>query len=99
MIRRPPRSTQSRSSAASDVYKRQGLNVRPLLESLCQREYISKLQIAPLWDTRGNARNAHFRCNQQLCDVHRSDVAVEVGVCGNNDLAHIVQVYTFDKAA
>ena len=27
MIRRPPRSTQSRSSAASDVYKRQG---RPL---------------------------------------------------------------------
>src|SRR5450756_2109843 len=28
MIRRPPRSTQSRSSAASDVYKRQG---EPLL--------------------------------------------------------------------
>src|SRR5450756_2693453 len=26
MIRRPPRSTQSRSSAASDVYKRQGQN-------------------------------------------------------------------------
>src|SRR5450756_2707313 len=26
MIRRPPRSTQSRSSAASDVYKRQQLN-------------------------------------------------------------------------
>src|SRR5450756_3027119 len=27
MIRRPPRSTQSRSSAASDVYKRQGAEV------------------------------------------------------------------------
>ena len=27
MIRRPPRSTQSRSSAASDVYKRQGLDM------------------------------------------------------------------------
>src|SRR5680860_726857 len=27
MIRRPPRSTQSRSSAASDVYKRQVLTV------------------------------------------------------------------------
>ena len=27
MIRRPPRSTQSRSSAASDVYKRQGRRV------------------------------------------------------------------------
>src|SRR5450756_556219 len=29
MIRRPPRSTQSRSSAASDVYKRQG-EARPV---------------------------------------------------------------------
>ena len=28
MIRRPPRSTQSRSSAASDVYKRQKLGIR-----------------------------------------------------------------------
>src|SRR5450756_918415 len=27
MIRRPPRSTQSRSSAASDVYKRQMINI------------------------------------------------------------------------
>src|SRR5680860_1909317 len=27
MIRRPPRSTQSRSSAASDVYKRQVLDI------------------------------------------------------------------------
>src|SRR5450756_1031759 len=30
MIRRPPRSTQSRSSAASDVYKRQGVEWRRL---------------------------------------------------------------------
>ena len=28
MIRRPPRSTQSRSSAASDVYKRQNIDSR-----------------------------------------------------------------------
>ena len=32
MIRRPPRSTQSRSSAASDVYKRQVLKAWPLSE-------------------------------------------------------------------
>src|SRR5450756_2054492 len=32
MIRRPPRSTQSRSSAASDVYKRQFMD-RSVLES------------------------------------------------------------------
>src|SRR5450756_2335149 len=30
MIRRPPRSTQSRSSAASDVYKRQDLTYNPM---------------------------------------------------------------------
>src|SRR5450756_2712433 len=29
MIRRPPRSTQSRSSAASDVYKRQPITLIP----------------------------------------------------------------------
>src|SRR5450756_3136399 len=32
MIRRPPRSTQSRSSAASDVYKRQVLNIKAMSE-------------------------------------------------------------------
>src|SRR5450756_3218530 len=31
MIRRPPRSTQSRSSAASDVYKRQGRKASTLV--------------------------------------------------------------------
>ena len=34
MIRRPPRSTQSRSSAASDVYKRQG-SLRKEDSALC----------------------------------------------------------------
>src|SRR5450756_3182551 len=37
MIQRPPRSTQSRSSAASDVYKRQILN--SLLTILNERKY------------------------------------------------------------
>src|SRR5450756_2200339 len=32
MIRRPPRSTQSRSSAASDVYKRQRVRGEPVRE-------------------------------------------------------------------
>ena len=40
MIRRPPRSTRVRSSAASDVYKRQCLDLRLLLQS-----YITNCQI------------------------------------------------------
>src|SRR5450756_759067 len=43
MIRRPPRSTQSRSSAASDVYKRQ------LLTSLLTLSNSRLPQLAPLW--------------------------------------------------
>src|SRR5450756_1858975 len=41
MIRRPPRSTQSRSSAASDVYKRQGSPPRPAWD--CDRRLILSL--------------------------------------------------------
>src|SRR5680860_252379 len=37
MIRRPPRSTQSRSSAASDVYKRQGRQRRTSDRALCSK--------------------------------------------------------------
>ena len=41
MIRRPPRSTQSRSSAASDVYKRQHLSIfRPPRADAAQRERV-----------------------------------------------------------
>ena len=38
MIRRPPRSTLDRSSAASDVYKRQADDIRVVLEGLVARE-------------------------------------------------------------
>ena len=38
MIRRPPRSTQSRSSAASDVYKRQILHADELTYSVTAPE-------------------------------------------------------------
>src|SRR5659263_720837 len=43
MIRRPPRSTQSRSSAASDVYKRQGDALR-----LAQESDLDLVEIAPM---------------------------------------------------
>src|SRR5450756_2314161 len=42
MIRRPPRSTQSRSSAASDVYKRQqmgGAAIQGLVEFLAGADF------------------------------------------------------------
>eukprot|EP00657_Telonema_sp_P-1_P008951 TRINITY_DN3150_c0_g1_i1.p1 TRINITY_DN3150_c0_g1~~TRINITY_DN3150_c0_g1_i1.p1 ORF type:complete len:117 (-),score=62.31 TRINITY_DN3150_c0_g1_i1:57-407(-) len=52
MIRRPPRSTQSRSSAASDVYKRQLLVLlHPLLPyrvELLEFQHVSFLNPQPL---------------------------------------------------
>ena len=42
MIRRPPRSTQSRSSAASDVYKRQPISL--------MKAYFSIVDNIPDWN-------------------------------------------------
>ena len=46
IIRRPPRSTQSRSSAASDVYKRQKYNDGQLEELLISNYGLSKIEAA-----------------------------------------------------
>src|SRR5450756_966965 len=46
MIRRPPRSTQSRSSAASDVYKRQGIIVAMGLRHLLCVSSLSSVLLA-----------------------------------------------------
>src|SRR5450756_882173 len=57
MIRRPPRSTQSRSSAASDVYKRQvsGCEVNRLIDGLCG-ERLPAINLAHVDLTRGKQR-------------------------------------------
>src|SRR5450756_3248481 len=54
MIRRPPRSTQSRSSAASDVYKRQDVwqTVVGLLFGAYARRLIAF--VSPTYDVVGN---------------------------------------------
>src|SRR5450756_2408594 len=64
MIRRPPRSTQSRSSAASDVYKRQHrsrlLLVLALLSASCSgvKQIKMKLPLKPRLPLKGNERVA-----------------------------------------
>src|SRR5665809_161612 len=61
MIRRPPRSTQSRSSAASDVYKRQQVNSLGLTESQPENNVI-RIVLEALAVTLG--RNARARAIQ-----------------------------------
>src|SRR5450756_1099366 len=56
MIRRPPRSTQSRSSAASDVYKRQFLDreEQPSPDRKRARGVGVVTRISLMWDERSN---------------------------------------------
>src|SRR5680860_1284681 len=54
MIRRPPRSTQSRSSAASDVYKRQGVGPTP--EEQTERGHDHRLSGTGLTGDGGESR-------------------------------------------
>src|SRR5450756_1568734 len=72
MIRRPPRSTQSRSSAASDVYKRQAFINEPefLLDPgadlTCrtrQRSAYPRLQIVLLLHTQIACAPAHIEAS------------------------------------
>src|SRR5450756_2366355 len=55
MIRRPPRSTQSRSSAASDVYKRQGYGQTVIDAETGEKtlQYVSFARKALKWGADG----------------------------------------------
>ena len=76
MIRRPPRSTQSRSSAASDVYKRQ----------LCDRCHVGRGQSGahryPQWISEWSAAHVPHRSGQDQqewgsgAEVRRLPIAV-----------------------
>eukprot|EP00657_Telonema_sp_P-1_P009009 TRINITY_DN3198_c0_g1_i1.p1 TRINITY_DN3198_c0_g1~~TRINITY_DN3198_c0_g1_i1.p1 ORF type:complete len:447 (+),score=169.24 TRINITY_DN3198_c0_g1_i1:67-1407(+) len=81
MIRRPPRSTQSRSSAASDVYKRQGVHgERP---ETAMFSVIRKLQGRPEPEHKSSksyeAHNKHiakFACNDNVAEPDPSVVTL-----------------------
>src|SRR5450756_1712890 len=68
MIRRPPRSTQSRSSAASDVYKRQ---LHPLAtdESADLRDVQQTVATRAERDERTEGRRLHDGTDEALADL------------------------------
>ena len=109
MIRRPPRSTQSRSSAASDVYKRQGLVLvefwaawsgscrmfAPVVEQIA-REYENKIKVAKL-DVCNNPLTADRYNIMSLPTVilfkKGKKVAQFIGCHTKNHLAQIIEMY------
>ena len=72
MIRRPPRSTLDRSSAASDVYKRQGEDrlTKPLLR-MKDGKYEKNGAFTPItWDQAFDAVSyTHLRAHETVLDL------------------------------
>src|SRR5680860_937604 len=90
MIRRPPRSTQSRSSAASDVYKRQdiasfdllvmsAMMIRPQLSLALRSWYIQAIMKVSVCHRLRHLRVAH-RLFQQITLLFPK-LLVGLGLC------------------
>src|SRR5450756_754789 len=69
MIRRPPRSTQSRSSAASDVYKRQSKEDEMKPEDIT---YGTFALIREMLETTEVVRNFDFKQTMNIAEELRS---------------------------
>ena len=72
MIRRPPRSTLDRSSAASDVYKRQGMSTQSF-KSKFQKQYGKSFYQIHLEKKMEHAANSvsytHLRAHETVLDL------------------------------
>src|SRR5664280_3921457 len=67
MIRRPPRSTLSSSSAASDVYKRQGMTIR-----------FSEQDVRSMGRDAAGVRGVRLKAGDEVvsCDVARDEADI-----------------------
>ena len=77
MIRRPPRSTQSRSSAASDVYKRQGADMVDawLSAKLCVKPAFDKHGKFVGWEENAGGEYRYLSCYHVVQEGFRSEVS------------------------
>src|SRR5450756_2086691 len=92
MIRRPPRSTQSRSSAASDVYKRQVVR-RQLLEVAAEAGARHIKVVGDRW------RDAKWPQERLISSFHElCEQAARVGTRIALEIQPWSAVYNVDKA-
>src|SRR5450756_1573126 len=91
MMRRPPRSTQSRSSAASDVYKRQTYTITPTSSAGCVGNTFTATVIV-----RSEPVGVSTPASQTVC----SDEAITpIVLSTSNSMAGTTYAWTRDKLA
>eukprot|EP00658_Telonema_sp_P-2_P024926 TRINITY_DN2002_c0_g1_i6.p1 TRINITY_DN2002_c0_g1~~TRINITY_DN2002_c0_g1_i6.p1 ORF type:complete len:129 (-),score=23.92 TRINITY_DN2002_c0_g1_i6:223-609(-) len=103
MIRRPPRSTLSSSSAASDVYKRQAIDIAtsavgrrraPQCESgECQTHADRLLEEQPSWTSRGGALDEVELCVGRI-NPKLNELGVERAHCVVVQLLQLLDLIT-----
>src|SRR5450756_2433072 len=77
MIRRPPRSTQSRSSAASDVYKRQFLHGARVFATAGSEEKLARAQALGAYEVIHHHRHDIAEEIRRLTNRRGVDVVIE----------------------
>src|SRR5680860_1915297 len=92
MIRRPPRSTQSRSSAASDVYKRQEKARLPMILATDREAVDVALSTTGLEDTT-KARVVHIKNTLDLSEIEVS-ASLWAELEANQNLSKITSLET-----
>src|SRR5450756_3118152 len=101
MIRRPPRSTQSRSSAASDVYKRQVLESRhPVFaEARVEHPAIFKFHLLPQRRSQAH-HDAALDLGKQILGIQNRAAFKNLADLPDADVAgvRICLLYTSDAA-
>ena len=106
MIRRPPRSTLDRSSAASDVYKRQveyisnsnyflitGITLSIINDKLLLIELLSKIQGKTTIVFDSNYRKSLWNCNVDYLNVFNQIVKfIDIFLPSDSDLFEIYNI-------
>eukprot|EP00828_Plagiopyla_frontata_P009647 TRINITY_DN14994_c0_g1_i3.p1 TRINITY_DN14994_c0_g1~~TRINITY_DN14994_c0_g1_i3.p1 ORF type:complete len:337 (-),score=55.99 TRINITY_DN14994_c0_g1_i3:213-1223(-) len=102
MIRRPPRSTLSSSSAASDVYKRQGINCEEFAKDETFNEFMTKAEIMGIEWISKFLRNK-YKIRRDLTKYY-SDLSILIHESNQTDealfkqkgLQNIFLIWSFD---
>src|SRR5450756_959408 len=96
MRRRPPRSTQSRSSAASDVYKRQPADVFKYAVTRTLPAPVKQKLLVPIIAINGDSRFSGWNSDKLVANPTRNDITCHR--TRSNVAAQVAQLFGLGRA-